>query len=1516
MNDQKYIKKLAELLGIKGEYFDESGQLKATRTYECTKFLKILGFNPDDIESIKNAIFEIEFSHWSRFVNKVLVIKENEIPVIKFRIPTKYSKIRYKWILEKESGETKSFDISIDDLKLDGYKYFRNEGTFSQYLLNLDFKLPLGYHSLKIVDELDNFSEMKIIVAPQKAYRPAIMSRKTELVGLSLDSSGSNNYNKFKINDNRVLRNIIKDVDTKKVDFIDIGLVNQINTSSFEKNISIPSSNHTFNTLFLNIPEVIKFVGDKSVFFKYNTENYPTNTWGDILSAKLNILKSVFQSFKENHLNKHTLKAYDFYEYLRSKDSNFKKQALFRAVDNYLKTDQKVVSSWHDWPESFKCINSSALSNFKKNNIESIQFFEFVQWQEELQLKQAGDLSLKSKLNVGLCTTFNHIVDNKGSQSWSDNHLYAYNALVFDKNSEFISDFSPVLPYALKDDGYESLISGLRSNFKYSGAVRMVDIDKYFSQKWYYKYDKDFTGVYVYYDFDDILSIIALESVRNQTLIVIDDFDSLNPQIKHFITKYNFLPSTKFRSVAIKNEIELKKYYKQPFKLQPVTQNAVLKIPNSTYRLQLNKKFTFLQAKEIIPYLKELGITHCYISPILKARSSSDHCYDIVNHYEFHEDLGTKQDFYDFSDTLHSYGLGLICDIVPNHMGVNSENIWWMDVLENGEASEFAHYFDIDWAPFKKELKSKVLLPVLGDHYGNILTNGNLELKLNPSNSKIELFYYDNKFPVNPSSYPLIMEHRLDILSSRLGGSNSDFLEYQSIITAFNNLPVHTQNSSEQIQIRKREKNITFYRLNNLIKKNYLIKEFIEENLEDFKTGNDNGLASQRLHNLLEQQVYRLAYWRVSVDEINYRRFFDVNDLAALRIQSPEVFSSTHNYIFDLIKDRKIDGLRIDHPDGLHNPSEYFYKLQSEIASMLDLEHNFSNTNCLSNENLPFYIIAEKILAPFEKLPSNWPIFGTVGYDFLNLVNNLMIKSDNLKKMTRVYESFIKTDINYQNLVISCKKLIMKTALTSELSMLANHLNKISESNYSTRDFTFNNIRDALMQVIANFPVYRTYISEDGFDNKVTEYVKWAVGLAKKQTPFADTFIYDFIEQILLLKFEDNKNSVLYKEILNFTMKFQQYTAPLMAKGYEDTIFYRYNRLISHNEVGSDLSRFGISKSEFHNINMERFKRIPFNLSNTSTHDTKRSEDVRARINILSEIPLLWKKHVDKWHSLNITKKHNIDGVLYPDLNDEYLFYQTLIGIWPDEEFDNIDMTALSTRVENYMLKVIRESKINTSWLSINEKYENALSSFVQKVLHSPLKHPFWKDFLPFQSEIASKGFINTITQTVLKLTLPGVPNIYQGCEVMNFTLVDPDNRRCVDFESLKLMLNVKEFDVSRKSASKMFVVKTLLKLRNEYPDIFKYGEYVPLDVKGVCKNNILAYGRVLNKSSIIVILPLFPYEINFEKDNFWGNTRVKFGKNARLYDVFNNFSIDVKNEIFINEVFVDKPFSVLKCIN
>jgi (1->4)-alpha-D-glucan 1-alpha-D-glucosylmutase len=866
----------------------------------------------------------------------------------------------------------------------------------------------------------------------------------------------------------------------------------------------------------------------------------------------------------------------------------------------------------------------------------------------------------------------------------------------------------------------------------------------------------------------------------------------------------------------------------------------------STYRVQFNHNFTFADAMQIVPYLHRLGVSHLYASPFLKARAGSPHGYDIVDHNALNPEIGDEAALTAFIETLHQHDMGLILDIVPNHMAVGGDdNAWWLDVLESGEASLQAHYFDINWHPANPALNNRVMIPFLADHYGKVLESGALKLIFDAERGSFAIRYGAHLFPIDPRSYGQILALH--------NGAVELSPELIEIIVACKALPRRAGLSRSRRLQRRHGIDACQQRLAQLCRDHPELLDHIHENIARFNGAPGQPESFDLLHHLLEQQAYRLAYWRVASDEINYRRFFDINDLAALRMESNDVFMATHTFIHQLIEAGVVDGLRIDHPDGLQNPGAYF----NDLRQLIGVDGRFP-------------LLVEKILMGREQLPAAWPVSGTTGYETAALLNALFVDTAAEHRFDRLYRRFTGITTEFDDLLHDHKQLIIRSALASEMTVLASVLSNIAQSDRHTRDFTYHNLRNALSEVAACFPVYRTYITTAAIGDEERRHVQWAMARAKRRSPAADLLVFDFIQSLLLLEHHDEYDAGLRRQAQQFTLAFQQYCAPVMAKGMEDTLFYIYNRLASLNDVGCDPRNFGITIDTFHQENSRRHGGQPHTMITTSTHDSKRSEDVRMRINVLSERADEWRKQVTRWSRINRKRKRLINDQRAPSRNDEWLLYQTLIGTWPLEPTDAAALEQYRQRIDGYMLKAVREAKLHTSWINPNEAYEEAVRHFVQSLLSDPERNLFLASFLPFQKKIVRHGLLNSLSQTLLKLTIPGVPDLYQGNELWSFNLVDPDNRRAVDYEQRQRMLQtlVERAESSddlpdlmqellqqiEDGRAKLYLIWRCLSLRRQHPQLFSEGDYRPLAATGPRCDHLCAFARSFAGVEIVIV--------------------------------------------------------------
>lgn len=890
----------------------------------------------------------------------------------------------------------------------------------------------------------------------------------------------------------------------------------------------------------------------------------------------------------------------------------------------------------------------------------------------------------------------------------------------------------------------------------------------------------------------------------------------------------------------------------------------------ATYRLQFNRHFTLRQAAEIVDYLRELGVGDCYCSPLLAARPGSLHGYDVIDPTKLNPELGTREDFNRFASLLAQRGMGLIMDVVPNHMCIaGSGNQWWNDVLENGPGSPFASFFDIDWRPPKQNLEDKVLLPVLGDQYGRVLENQ--EIQLAYQRGAFFANYYETRLPIAPRTSILILRAALEAVTPRLEESDPHRLELESIITALEHLPPRTETDPEKVKERRREKEIAKRRLAALVTACGEINRALKQVIRAFNGEKGVPHSFDRLEELLAEQAYRLCFWRVAADEINYRRFFDINELAAIRVEQPEVFAAVHDLILRLMKEGHVTGLRVDHIDGLYDPEQYLLDLQCGCRKALRKPGQSATRNPQSAVERPCYIVVEKILGRGERLRESWAAMGTTGYDFLNLVNGVFVETRSEGAFRKLYRRSAGAQENFADVAYESKKLILRSAMSGELHVLARRLDRTSEQSRYSRDFTLNNLQDALGEVIACFPIYRSYIrpnqTEAGEEDR--RRITAAVRHAKRRNPTLSASIFDFIQSLLLLNDPEGLDDEQRRERREFVLRFQQLTGPVTAKGVEDTAFYRFHLLASLCEVGGEPDGFGVSVETFHEQNQARQEHWPHTMLTTSTHDTKRSEDVRARINVLSEIPARWYRAVRRWQNLNRDLKTMIEDSPAPDANEEYLLYQTLIGAWPFAVEDDESRRSFVNRIQEYLVKAVREAKIHSSWLNHNEEYEQAVRDFVARLLAAG--GPFINDFVEFQAPIARAGMFNSLSQTLLKIAAPGVPDFYQGSELWDFSLVDPDNRRPVDYERRKQLLAELRASEAEPAALardlmrdaengkiKLFVTSRALNYRLNNRELFERGEYLPLKTAGENERHVVAFARRLGERTAIVIATRF----------------------------------------------------------
>ncbi|HEY3055637.1 MAG TPA: malto-oligosyltrehalose synthase, partial [Thermoanaerobaculia bacterium] len=899
---------------------------------------------------------------------------------------------------------------------------------------------------------------------------------------------------------------------------------------------------------------------------------------------------------------------------------------------------------------------------------------------------------------------------------------------------------------------------------------------------------------------------------------------------------------------------------------------TVLRVPVATYRIQFNAGFTFEDARKIAGYLGELGISDLYASPILKARKGSTHGYDVVDSTALNPELGTEDDFTRLHDELKNLNLGFLLDVVPNHMAASQENSWWMSVLENGRQSRFFHYFDIEW----RSIEEKVLLPILGKPYGEAIESG--EIKLGFDADGFFFTYYDRRLPLAPKSYALILRECVGSLPTE-----GVAIELRDLV------------AGDDTVTNSRFLKETLWRI---YEQSAEFRKALDETIVRFNGEPGKADTFNALDSLLDAQYYRLAYWRIASQKINYRRFFDVTDLIGLRIENPEVFEARNRRTLELIGEGKVTGLRIDHIDGLHDPIGHMRKLQLRLGDR-------------------FYIVVEKILAHDETLPKTFDVSGTTGYDFLDTLNALFVDPAGLRTLTDFYRDFTGNARSFDDICYERKKQVISDLFPGEMRTLGKQLGELSMHDRNARDFAPSELLAALIEITASMDVYRTYIRDFTVTEDDQRFIRRAVQEARRRAGTSlDQRLFSFLECVLLV---DPPSYVASERErwLAFVMRWQQFTGRVMAKGVEDTSFYNYNRLISLNEVGGEPGREGDFDpvEEFHRRNERVQRDWPDTLNATSTHDTKRSEDVRARINVLSELADSWQRDVRRWSEMNAPLRR--DGT--PDPNEELLLYQTLLGMWPvDEE----ELETVEDRLRQFLEKAAREAKTHSSWITPNVEYEKKLIDFGSAALANL---DFRASMMRTQRRVAFHGFLNGIAQVVLKITSPGVPDFYQGTEIWDLSLVDPDNRRPVDYERRRSMLRKLKASFERGSLDlstmqrrffdgriKLFVTWRTLELRERHADSFRRAGYraIPSSSPSVCafwrgQNVLVAVPRLTAKLTKVGVTPV---------GEVWGDSTLTIENRGTFRDIFTAETLQLEGgPVPLAQVFSKFPVAVLE---
>jgi len=938
------------------------------------------------------------------------------------------------------------------------------------------------------------------------------------------------------------------------------------------------------------------------------------------------------------------------------------------------------------------------------------------------------------------------------------------------------------------------------------------------------------------------------------------------------------------------------------------------KLPVASYRLQFTPEFGFGEARAVLPYLAKLGVSHIYASPVLKPRPGSMHGYDVVDPNLINPELGDEDEFLSLLDEAAAHGIGWIQDIVPNHMAYSYHNVYLRDLFENGERSPYREFFDIEWEHPIENIRGRVLAPFLGDLYGNVLENG--ELSLSYDSDGFAVNYYELRLPLSIESYAEILTYNLGELEEQLGREHPDFVKFLGVLYV-----IRALRSEHGISVRYDQVGFVKRMLAELFEGNEAVRAFMENSIRAFNGKPGDPESFNLLDELLWKQVYRLSFWKVSSEEINYRRFFSINELISLRVDREEVFAETHAYVQRLVTEGRIQGLRIDHIDGLYDPRQYLERLRGMVGEAL--------------------ILVEKILEPDEELPESWPVEGTTGYEFLNSVGGVLCRKENQRRFSRLYGTLAGVKTPYDELVHEKKRLIITNHMAGDLENLARFMRTVFGHDRHGIDITLQGLKRALMEVMIYFSVYRTYVT-DRIDRQADQfYISSAVAVAKQKFP-ALLYELDYTERFLLLSYEKNVSQEGIGTWHDFVMRFQQFTGPLTAKGFEDTLLYVYNRLIALNDVGSSPDTFGVTVAQFHQFNRKRSHEYPRTMNATATHDTKRGEDTRMRGIVLSEMPAEWEKQVRAWRKLTAKLKPTVHGAAVPDRNDEYFLYQTLLAtVEPETVECGENLEAYIERIKAYTVKAVREAKLHTAWLKPDLSYEDGYLQFIERILTSPQAQSFREAFAPFLRRVRFYGAYNSLSQTVVKLLAPGFPDLYQGTELWDYSLVDPDNRRPVDYQQRAELLTALESEPPEDfaalciagtdggtdgetglpcAAAKLFVIREGLRLRRAWISLLDAAEYTPLTTEGRHAESVLAYMRRAGDSYLIVAVPRFlsyvvPYGRAPVGAEVWQDTRVVLPEGApRLYaEHYSGREVQVDGGAApVRELFGRFPFAIL----
>jgi (1->4)-alpha-D-glucan 1-alpha-D-glucosylmutase len=1624
MNEHRAAtERLCARLGIATGYHDVFGQWREVPHQSLVALLAELDVDAGTLERALAAEAALHAAAVQAVLPPVIRVAPAATPwILPARLAAPVAGQRLAWRLTLEDGARHEGEAAVAS------------GGEPDCRLEIPLGLPPGYHRIELFDPARRpgfLADALVLAAPDRCHLPPLLAEGPGVWGPAIQLYAMRSARNWGIGDFGDLARLAAQWAARGAGIIGLNPLhalfphNPAHASPYS-----PSSRLRLNVLYLDVEAIEDFAECAEAQRAVNAPAFqarlaalralPLVDYPGVARAKFGVLETLYAHFRERHVRGASERARAFRAFQSRQGEALRRHALCEALQERFHRDDPAVWGWPAWPAEFRDPASGEVARFCAANLERVEYFEYLQWQAEVQLEHAAAQCRAQGMAVGLYLDLAVSVDRAGSDTWGQRQSFALGASV----GAPLDDFNlkgqnwglpPLRPDRLRAGRYALFTQALREAMRHAGAVRIDHVMGLMRLFWIPPGASALEGGYVHYAFDELLAIVALESQRNHCLVIGEDLGTVPDEVRTALAaagvlSYRLLyferaadgefkvpaeyprealvaasthdlptlaawwsgadlalraslalyPDERLRdrqreardadrhrlmralgrehllpagwtadaaapagrapelALAVQDYlarsparvlmIQLEDVLgvaeqanlpgttvehpnwrrKLPLSIEQMADDARIaacayrlsrqrphpaplararaqaQIPRATYRVQLHREFTLDDAAAIVPYLARLGVSHLYCSPLLRARPGSRHGYDIVDHREISPELGGREALERLAAALRAHGLGLILDIVPNHMGIGGDNPWWMHVLEHGPASPYANYFDIDWTPVDPELHGKVLLPVLGDHYGEVLARGELALAFAPESGRFLVCYHDHRFATDPLGYPALLERAGTLLD---GGAARD--ECANLAAAFRRLPAREAGERAAAE-RVRESALLQARLAQLAGAQPQAAQAIAAAAAE--VGGAGGAAREALHALLEAQAWRLAFWRVASDEINYRRFFDVNDLAALRAEEPAVFEATHALPLELCAAGIAQGLRIDHPDGLYDPEQYFKRLQRAYAERAGIELPERAPD--GRRPRPLYVVAEKIAAAHERVPERWAVHGTTGYRFAAVANGLFVDTQSRERIDRIWRRFSGVESDFEEAAYRGRRAIARHALASELTVLAAELLRIARADRRTRDHTFNTLRQALAEIAACMPVYRTYIGRR-VSAQDRRYIQWAVARARQRSSAADPSIFEFVRTALLGQAPAGAPPALAAQLRRFAMKFQQFTAPVAAKGVEDTAFYAYNRLASLNEVGSDPGAFGITLRAFHGASADRAARWPHTLLATSTHDNKRAEDVRQRINVLSETPAAWRLLLGRWRMLNRARLRRVRDAEAPSRRDQYLLYQTLLGTFPADPPDAAGLAAYRARIEQYLLKAAREAKQSSSWINPDEEYEQALCGFVQALLDGARANPFLDDLRAQAPAVAWFGALNSLSQTLVKHASPGVPDIYQGTELGDLSLVDPDNRRPVDFAARSALLESHERLASaapeaqsealravlatpHDGRAKLWVAGRALALRRERPELFAGAEYLPLTASGERARHVIAFARRARDEGLIAVAGRF----------------------------------------------------------